>query len=139
MSEKTLGAGLIGQAIPESAETEVSPTTGYLEYALHHIQCALAKADDAPCSAAQHERSAKLALQLGRVPTPHESLDWASEAPRDPERWPCSFSYHEHPTRAEAVDCARQRLVGSHGNSSLSEASGSAQSAAPSSAANEKG
>jgi hypothetical protein len=41
----------------------------YLAYALHHIQAAISKRDDAPCSSMEHAKSAQVALQLERRPT----------------------------------------------------------------------
>lgn len=46
----------------------------YLTYAARHIASAIAKAEDAPASSAQHEAQAGLALALGRIPTHEEAL-----------------------------------------------------------------
>jgi hypothetical protein len=102
----------------------------YLAYAARHLRAALLKRDDAPCSSMQHERQATLALRLGRVPTSDENLDWSSEAPRDPEEWPCSYSYHDHATRHEAVECALER-IGSGTVVDAKRAESTSRSAAP--------
>lgn len=41
-----------------------------------------------------------------------KSLQPPTEPVRDPEVWPCSFGYHKHATRDEAVECARSRIDG---------------------------
>lgn len=67
-----------------STETLPSGALDYLEYAKLHISIALLKREDAPMSAMQHERQARLALQLERVPTAKEALDWESQTPQLP-------------------------------------------------------
>ena len=47
----------------------------YLEYAARQLRGAIAKREDAPASSAQHEMSARVALNLERVPTYNEILD----------------------------------------------------------------
>lgn len=53
----------------------------FLAYALHNIQGAIAKREDAPCSSAEHAKAAQVALQLERVPTYTEVVaQWQREA-----------------------------------------------------------
>lgn len=51
----------------------------YVAYALKQLQVAVDKQDDAPASAAMHERQALFALAKKRIPTVRESLNsWES-------------------------------------------------------------
>lgn len=53
----------------------------YLAYALHHIQAAIAKREDAPCSSAEHAKAAQVALQLERRPIYMDVVkQWHAEA-----------------------------------------------------------
>ena len=82
----------------------------YLSYAIRQLSDAADKREDAPASSAMHAMAARVALRLERIPLPHEVTQaWEAEQPRDCEKWPCSFSHHEHATRAEAVKCAQSR------------------------------
>jgi hypothetical protein len=67
------GAELCGDcwrvAQPQVQFTTAGLTPDYLSYAISQLQAAKRKEEDAPASAASHERMALLALQLERVPT----------------------------------------------------------------------
>jgi hypothetical protein len=47
----------------------------YLTYAAHNLKSAIDKREDAPCSSAEHEMAARVALDMERVPTYPEIVE----------------------------------------------------------------